>query len=65
MHFKTISKVESLKFDETIQHFPCNKTNPAKGLDYGLTTNHFKDMENVMRNLPMCNGRTKLKQLQE
>ncbi len=33
-----------LKIDETIQHFPCNKTNPTKGLDHGLTTNHFKDM---------------------
>jgi hypothetical protein len=55
----------NLKVDETIEHFPCNKTKPIKGLDHGLTTNHFKDMDNVMINLPMCNGRTKLKQLQE
>jgi len=35
-----------LKVDETIQHFPCNKTNLTKGLDHGLTTNHFKDTDN-------------------
>jgi len=63
--FQNNIKVESLKLMRQYNISLANKTNPTKGLDHGLTTNHFKDMDNVMINLLMCNGRTKLKQLQE
>jgi hypothetical protein len=58
--FQNNIKVESLKVDDTIQHFPCNKPNPAKGLDHGLTTNHFKDMDNVMISLPIVQWENKV-----